>query len=58
MSDLANAILEHLRTQTTYKFSSESVQRAEENKTIDYLVENGYIVIKMRTIGYVIASVI
>lgn len=57
MSDLANAILEHFQQQTEYRYSSDSVQKAEENTAIDYLAENGYITVKMRTIGYVIASV-
>lgn len=58
MSELANAILEHLQKQGQYTFSSDSVQKADENMAIDYLAENSYITIKKRTIGYVYADVI
>lgn len=58
MPELANIILEHFQEHGQYVFSSDHVQKAEENNAIDYLANNGYITIKMRTIGYFFASVV
>lgn len=58
MSELANAILERLRQQGQFTFSSDPSQKADENMAVDYLSEHGYITVKMRTIGYVHADVV
>lgn len=58
MSELAAAILEHLQSNTMYAFSNDLSQKSKENEAVDYLADNGYIVIRMRTIGYICADVI
>lgn len=57
MSETAQKIYEHLKTQKTYTYSQDISIKNLEIQAIDELEGNGYIIVKMRTIGYVIAHI-
>lgn len=57
MSDYASKLYEHFKTEKQYTFSSDVNIKSLENLAVDELQENGYIIVKMRTIGYVIADI-
>lgn len=56
MSELAQRIYNHLQSNTQYTFSSDISVKKSEIEAISELENTGYIVVKTRTIGYVIAS--
>ena len=58
MSETAQKILESIEAGNQYNFSRDSVIRDIELKAVDELVSMGYIVVKARTIGYVVAEVL
>lgn len=57
MSEYAAKLYESFKEDKQYVFSSNPVIKNFENSAIDELEYNGYIIIKMRTIGYVIAEI-
>lgn len=58
MSEYALKIYEHFKTEKRYMFSSNSTIYNHEKSAISELEDNGYIIVKMRTIGYVIADIV
>ena len=56
MSNIESKIYDCIKSRGQYTFSLDDRSRAEELKAIDKLSEAGYIIIKSRTIGYVIAD--
>ena len=58
MTELENKILEHLSVKETYHFSSDALEKSKEKDAIKNLENNGYIHVKSRTIGYVLAEIL
>lgn len=58
MSEYASKLYEHFKTQKQYMFSNDVNIKSLENFAVDELQANGYIIVKMRTIGYVIADIV
>lgn len=58
MSKLAEKIYNSLSENPIYYFDNDIYVKSDENLAIDELYQNGYINIKMRTIGYVIVEII
>lgn len=56
MSECALKIYEYLKKEKRYSFSSDLVIKSLEESAIKELESNGCIIIKMHTIGYVIAD--
>lgn len=57
MSELCQKILEHFQHEQYYSYSQDVSVKADEQQAIAELAHNGYITVKMRTIGYVIAEI-
>lgn len=57
MNELETKIYEHFKTENRYMYSSDSSAKYLEQNAIDNLELNGYISVKMRTIGYAIAEI-
>lgn len=57
MSELAEKIYDYFTTNNRYTLSLDAVVKNSELDAIDELSNSGYITIKIRTIGYVIAEI-
>ena len=58
MSDTAKRIYTHFQTKPQYMYSTDMSVKRLEKLAIDELEKDGYILVKMRTIGYVIAEIL
>ncbi len=58
MSDLAFEILEQLKENPNFYFSSDAIIKKQQQNTIKDLENNGYIVVEANSIGYVIVKVL
>jgi hypothetical protein len=58
MDELRQKIYDQLAHSKMYYFSSDASVKALESDAVKVLEADGYIVIRMRTIGYVIADVL
>lgn len=56
MTDLKSRIYDCIKSRGQYTFSQDARSRAEELKAVDELSDAGYIIIKSRAIGYVVAD--
>ena len=57
MSELSEKLYEHFKNEPRYTYSSDASTKALEIDAVNELETSGNIVVKMRTIGYVIAEV-
>ena len=57
MSEYASKLYEYFKTKKKYEFSSDPTVKSLEESAVKELKNNGYIIIKMHTIGYVIAEI-
>ena len=58
MFDLAEKILKTIKSRGQYTYSTNLSEKSEELKALDYLENNGLIIVKSRALGYVIAEAI
>lgn len=58
MSETAQKIYEYLKTEKQYNYSQDVSIRQSEQDAVKELESNGYILVRMRTICYVIADVL
>lgn len=58
MNELELKIYDIISEKGEYRYSSDISAKSEEKKAIDSLQSNGYISIKARALGYVIAEVV
>lgn len=57
MSKLSETLYEYFKTEPRYIYSKDATTRSLEMDAVNELETSGKIVVKMRTIGYVIAEV-
>jgi hypothetical protein len=58
MDELRQKIYDHFTHSPEYRYSSEPSEKLLELKAIEALESEGYIVIRTRSIGYVVADVV
>ncbi len=56
MTDTAQKMYEHFKTQKQYNYSEDSSIKYLEIQAIDELESSGYIIVKSRALGFVIAD--
>lgn len=57
MSELSEKLYEHFKNEPRYTYSNDAPIKALEIDAVNELETSGVIVVKMRTIGYVIAEI-
>ena len=57
MSELSEKLYEHFKNAPRYTYSNDVSIKAREIDAVNELETSGVIVVKMRTIGYVIAEI-
>lgn len=58
MSEMALKLYEYFKTEKLYTYSSDLHTKSCEIDAVKELEDNGYIIVKLRTIGYVIADIV
>lgn len=58
MSDMAFEILEQLKENPNFYFSSEAIIKDQQRDAIEELENNGYIIVEANSVGYVIVKVL
>lgn len=58
MTEIAQKIYDHFKTEKLYSYSQDCSIKILETKAIEELETNGFINVKIKTIGYVIADIV